>query len=204
MSCVSVGIPRSGEPLQLEQGKVLVFGKLRVSEGPRSVVPLGGGVGELLFPGGVAHFKLSLFAVETGKKALYPSYESDGTFWWILPRGTYLVFHTPTGPGAYNEVLAAFQTPREESSVYVGTLALEIDTAAGKDYDVEYAATGVRIDDEFASACADLMRRFPRGGGTPRRSLMFSDPELPPLLSSWSRGRCDRILADHGLRAFDR
>jgi hypothetical protein len=167
-------------------------------------VPLGEWVEERFSPGEVAHSEPSLFAVETGRKALHPDYETDGSFRWILPRGTYMVLHTPSGPGAYNEVLAAFQTPRDDAMVYVETLAIEVDSAAGKDYDVEYAATSVGIDDEFESACADLERRLPRGGGTPRRLLMFSDSELAPLLSDWSRQHCDRILANHGLWALDR
>jgi hypothetical protein len=97
-SCVSVDVPRAGDPLRLSKGQVLVFGRLRVLEGARSILP-----------------------------------------------------------------------PRE-----------------------------------LEAGCQALARRHPRLDRPPVNALMFTDPLLSSLLANGSRARCDRILADHGVHAFDR
>lgn len=202
--CMTVGTPRAGEPLRLEADDVLVFGKLRVLEGGRSVVPMPELIDELLWPGEPVTFKVSLFGIESERKALYPPYENDGTFWWVVPRGTYLMFHTPPGPGVYNAVLAAFQTPVDADCTYLGTLTVHIDTQAGRANGVEYVVQDVEVSDEFDTPRRDLARRHPGLARPPVEALMFTDEELTNMLSAWSRDRCDLILSRHGLRAFDR
>lgn len=197
--CVAVRSPRAGEPIDLAADEVLVFGRLRVADRGVELFPPQIDFDPLSQRGQV-DFRPSLFQVETGKRALRPALEPDGTFWWILPRGTYLLFHTPPGTLLRNEVLAGFQIQAPTRAVYVGILDLDITSDPHSGPPAEYSIARLGIGDEFASAAAVLRRRHSSFDATPAKALLFDDPEFPSLFDDYSESRCARILARHGLR----
>jgi hypothetical protein len=152
-----------------------------------------------------AEVKLDLFQVESGHKAVNVDVDDEGRFEWILAEGTYLVYHVPAGPELFPEVLAAFQIGRGDRAVYVGALVLSIESVpneAGLPYD--YATSGFEVKDEAVSACLELADRYPSFDESPVKRIAVTDPELAGLFWDYSRGRCDRWLAEHGLRPIDR
>lgn len=182
-----------GEAARLEPGECLVLGRLRVVFAGLDVSRPAHDLAEALVVAQAPLVKLSLFHVERSKRALYVPLESDGTFGWVLPQGSYLVYVTPPGPPAHNVVVAAFRVPPGVPCLDVGCLVLGIAPGGSDGGPEDYAVLAARV--EAASAPRALP---PDLEGEPRREPMFTDAELFGLFDDYSRARCERILARHG------
>lgn len=193
-SCSQVGRVRRGAPVPDDPGATLVFGRVRILEGERSIVPPPSTVMEQVFGGDSPIVRLSLFQVETGRKWVFVPYDEKGNFEWMLPRGTYLVYHAIAGTPSVVEALAAFQAKPGVRALYAGTLRLDIDAHGG-----EYSVNGVDTLDEFEGAWDHLLRHHPTEGLTAARSPMVTDPALTGVFTNWKKERCLAILARHGL-----
>lgn len=202
--CMSVQVPRPGEAIHLDPDHVLVYGRMTVSDHGRPIVPRPSPIFEAISGVDDPRVRLSLFHVENGEKAVFPEVGDDGTFWWILPRGTYLVFHTPPGPLEHNEVLAAFQTPPDADGVCVGALVLDVQGDPGTGGFVPYLVANVDTVDDCDAEQTALLARHPGFAGRLGKAVLVADTEFSSLFADYSRARCEKILARHAITPLDR
>jgi len=201
--CMSASGPRKGEPLSPPEGKALVFGRFAVVNNGRPVPPPGASAVDLLFAGRTPEVKLSLFRVESGRKAPYVRIDDGGDFHWFLPPGTYLLFHTPPGTIPRNEPLAAFQVAPGDRALCVGVLLLETSTALNESgTPVEYGVENVSAATEWEEAEARIRARHPGFALPVVRRALIVDGALLGLFDHYTRARCEAILARHGLRTL--
>lgn len=196
-SCLSVRSPESGARLEIAAGEALVFGRVRCFDRGHEFDPWTREVSEILVEKPVV--KLALFQVETGKKRPDVPIETRGAFEWIVPAGTYLVYHTPTVDPPYNEPLAAFQVRAGEAPIDLGELWLDlsVDRALSAEL-ATYTLIAVDARPATAESAAELARRHP-GSSAARSGAWIVDPELRRLFENWSVEACARVLARHGV-----
>jgi len=180
-ACISIGTPRTGEPVAVQPGEALVFGRIRMLDandehieyspfsfdpwdqpffgpGPRMTLELR----KLYPPGGAFKYK----AHPT------PAIEENGSFFWILSAGDYVLLGNPRlyGSERFTQeetgTLASFRVLASGGTIYLGTLIISI-------YDVqyivpawgtgeaEYAIRNCRVVDEREQELSHLRARFP-------------------------------------------
>ena len=181
-ACVSIGVPRAGEPVAIQPGEALVFGRIRMlnannehieyspfwfdpwdqpffAPGPRMTLELR----RLHLPGGMFEYKS------------YPSppVEKQGSFFWILSAGDYTLLGNPRLLGSERfdpeetGTLARFSVPATGGTIYLGTLIITIVydlshvVPAWKRDEAEYDIRGYRVVDEREQALSQLRARFP-------------------------------------------
>lgn len=181
-SCVSIGIPRAGQPVVLNPGQALVFGRILMLNarnenikyspfkfdpwdepffvtGPRMSLELR----QHFPPGGVFKYKA------------YPAapIETDGSFFWILSAGDYELLGNPRLLGSKrftqdeSGTLARFSVSTTGGTIYVGTLIISIDfdlvdfVLAWKNDEAEYEIRSLRVVDERERELSKLRERFP-------------------------------------------
>lgn len=197
-ACLSVRTPSAGAPVQLAAGEGVVFGRVRTFDRGHEITPWKREVFEILAED--PEVELALFHVESGRKRPDVPISSDGRFEWVLPAGTYLLYHTPSIDPPFNEPLAAFQVEPGPEATDLGELdlAISVDRPLSSSL-ATYTLLGTSAragDDESA---ASFRRRHP-GSSDVRQVAFVVDPDLGALFSNWSREECARILARHGLR----
>ncbi len=181
-ACVSIGIPRAGEPIAIQPGEALVFGRIRMlnakdehmeyspfwfdpwdqpffGPGPRMTLELR----RLYSPGGAFKYKAYLA----------PAIEKNGSFFWILPAGDYVLLGNPRLPGSKRfseeeaETLARFRVPAYGGTIYLGTLIIgvvfDLDdmVSAWRTGEAEYAIRSRHVMDEREHELSQLRARFP-------------------------------------------
>jgi hypothetical protein len=196
-SCLALRTPEVGEPIALAVDEALVIGQVRVFEQGRELHPWKLEGVELLLAD--PELKLSLFQVESGRKHPYVPLESDGRFEWIVPAGTYLIYHTPSVDPPFNEPLTAFQVRAGAEPVDLGELRLDITVERSRlgecsGYDVVSVDAAPREPD---AALAQLSRH--PGTHSIRPGTLVVDPALRGLFANWSREACAQVLASHGI-----
>lgn len=182
-ACVSVGTPRVGEPVAIQPwGEALVFGRIRMLDatkenieyspfwfdpwdqpfflgpGPRMTLELR----QLQSPGGAFKYKAHPA----------PAIEKNGSFFWILSAGDYVLLGNPRLLGSERftqeetETLARFTVPASGGTIYLGTLIISIvydlqDVVhAWKTGEAEYAIRSRRVVDECERDLSQLRERF--------------------------------------------
>ena len=203
-SCVGVRVLDPGEPVLLEPGEAFVLGRVRAFEAGRELTPWNADLVEELSLLGEPELKLSLFRVESEERALYPRLEPDGSFAWVLPEGTWLVYRSAQHEPIWHDVLAAFQA-RAGSATYLGELLLELEVERNADLEVVgCSVVGLDVRSDPDAARDDLERR-PHGAelALAERPLVV-DPELRELFDDWRRGRAEQVLARLGLELLPR
>ena len=199
--CMTVQTPEPGIPVRLAEGEGIVFGQLRVFD--RGIE-----FNEWkLEPGEInaekPRMRLSLFHVESGRKAIDLTIPSDGRFEWIIPAGTYLLYHTPSIEPPYNEVLAAFQVSADSDPVDLGVLLLNISVDRPLSMDLAtYSLLGVDELPPSAESAAWFRARHPDVTSI-QPGVFIVDPALHRLFSNYSRAACARILSRHGIEIGD-
>jgi hypothetical protein len=181
-ACVSIGIPRAGEPVTIEPGEAFVFGRIRMLDatnedieyspfwfdpwdqpffgpGPRMTLEL-----RRLYPPGGA-FKYKAYPA--------PAIEKQGSFFWVLSAGDYMLLGNPRllGSERFNQeetaTLARFTVPASGGTIYLGTLIISIVYDLGSIVpawstgEAEYAIRSCRIADEREQELSQLRARFP-------------------------------------------
>ncbi|HEX9135876.1 MAG TPA: hypothetical protein VF905_02885, partial [Nitrospirota bacterium] len=140
-ACMSIGTPRAGERVAIQPGEALVFGRIRMLDaknehieyspfwfdpwdqpffvpGPRMTLELR----QLYPPGGVFKYKANPA----------PAIEKNGSFFWILSAGNYVLLGNPRlyGSERFNReetvTLASFRVPASGGTIYLGTLIISI------------------------------------------------------------------------------
>ena len=181
-ACMPIGTPRAGEPVTIQSGEALGFGRIRMlnakdeqleysafwpdpwdqpffGPGPRMTLELR----KLYPPGGAFKYKTNPA----------PAIEKNGSLCWILPAGDYELLGNPRLYGSERfdpgetETLAHFRVPASGGTIYLGTLIISIDFDFGKVVqgwrreEAEYVISSVRIVDEREPELARLRARFP-------------------------------------------
>jgi hypothetical protein len=181
-ACVSVGTPRVGEPVAIQPGEALVFGRIRMLDaanehieyspfwfdpwdqpflgpGPRMTLELR----QLYPPGGAFRYKAHPA----------PAIEKNGSFFWILSAGDYVLLGNPRlyGSERFNQeetgTLARFRVPATSGTTYLGTLIISIVYDLGsivpawRTGEAEYAIRSRRVVDEREQDFSQLRERFP-------------------------------------------
>jgi hypothetical protein len=195
--CLAVQTPEPGAPVRVAAGDGIVFGRVRVFELGQELTPWQRELSEILAEDPV--IRLALFHVDSGRKRPGVPISTNGRFEWILPLGTYLLYHTPSIEPPINEPLAAFQVTRGSDPADLGELRLAISvdrrlTSRLATYTLSSVATARGNGD----TAAWFLRRHP-GTRSVRQSAFVVDPELGALFTNWSREACARILARHGM-----
>ena len=181
-ACVSIGTPRVGEPVTIQQGEALVFGRIRMLDaenekieyspfwfdpwdqpffvqGPWMTLELR----QLHPPGGLFRYKA------------YPAppIEKNGSFLWILSAGDYGLLGNPRLLGSKRftdeetETLARFSVAGSGETIYLGTLIvsivfdLEDFIYAWRTGEAEYTIRSCRVVDEREQELSRLRERFP-------------------------------------------
>lgn len=199
-ACLTMKYPEPGQPVRTSEGEALAFGRIAVIDRDHELEPWNSDLREALFAGEKPEIRLSLFLIESNRRAIYVRVEPDGSFFWVLPRGTYLLYHSRVDRRPPNEPLAAFQIAPGARAVYLGTMTMHIEsnenrTTGKQDYEVE----NIQITDELGRAQQGLVGRHPDLVGPAAGKLMISDPLLRNLFQDYSERECEKILNQHGI-----
>ena len=181
-ACMSIGTPRAGERVAIQPGEALVFGRIRMLDeknehieyspfwfdpwdqpffgpGPRMTLELR----QLYPPGGVFKYRANPA----------PAIEKNGSFFWILSAGDYMLLGNPRlyGSERFDEAetvaLARFTVLASGGTIYLGTLIISIVFDFGnvvqgwKSDEAEYLISGFRVVDEREQELSQLRARFP-------------------------------------------
>ena len=181
-ACTSIGTPRAGEPVAIQPGEAFVFGRIRMlnaenehieyssfwpdpwdqpffGPGPRMTLELR----QLYPPGGAFEYKTHPA----------PAIEKNGSFFWILSTGDYVLLGNPRLYGSKRfskeetQTLARFRVPASGGTIYLGTLIISIVfdfgnvVQAWKTEEAEYIIRGYRVVDEREQELSRLRARFP-------------------------------------------
>lgn len=152
--------------MALSSDTALIFGRIVVAEDDRPI-PLGGFFGP---PDEALFIRIDAAAGEE----LSISLEDDGSFYVVVPPGTYLLAEI----ARKFDPKMAFRVPGSAAAYYLGTLRLDV---SGRDAFIsrDYVLTRVRLDDEFDTARQNLAGRFPDFTGSVEKSLMVQSDEFP-------------------------
>jgi len=174
-----------------------VFGRVRVFESGRELSPWKVEPIEILLEDPV--IRLALFHVDSGRKRPDAPLSPEGRFEWILPAGTYLLYHTPSIEPPFNEPLAAFQVGPGSGPVDLGELRLKVSVDRRLSWRLAtYTVLTAEAHAGDAEDVALFLRRHPRSSAVQHAALAV-DPELGGLFTNWSREACARVLARHGI-----
>lgn len=195
--CLAVRTPESGVPVRVAAEEGIVFGRVRVFELGHELTPWKRELTEILAEDPA--ISLALFHVESGRKRPDVPISAEGGFEWILPAGTYLLYHTPSFDPPFNEPLAAFQVTPGSDLVDLGELRLAISVDRPLSWRLAtYTLLSVEASAGNGETAALFLRLHP-GTNPVRQGVFVVDPELGGLFTNWSRKACARILARHGV-----
>jgi hypothetical protein len=177
--CLSIVSPRPESPVEVQAGKALVFGRIRVTSPGfrREFLVFSRDPMEHAIPPDPV-FNLELREIRSpGGAVKYrsnpsPEIEADGSFHWILAEGVYVLASNPRPYGsshfdpAETTVLARFTVPAGPRTVYVGALEVAVefeqaDLVAGWVGETPYAIRRLIVADEGERAFASLLARYP-------------------------------------------
>ena len=195
--CLAVRSPEPGAAARVAPGEGIVIGSIRVSDRGIEITPWKRELDEILSEDPVIH--LALFHIESGRKRPDVAVSPDGRFEWILPVGTYLLYHTPSVDPPFNEPLAAFRVTPGSQPCDLGELDLDVSVDRQLSWKLAtYSLLGVETSEGNGETVAWYLARHPGTEGI-RQGAFVVDPELGGLFSHWSREACARILARHGM-----
>jgi hypothetical protein len=182
----------------MASGEGLVFGRVRVFELGRELTPWKREFNEIAAEDPI--IRLALFQVESARKRIDVPISPEGQFVWILPLGTYLLYHTPSVEPPFNEPIAAFQVTGEAGPVDLGELRLTVSVGRPLSWDLAtYTLSSVDNSAGNAETSRWFLQTHP-GTSSVRPDAFVVDAELGGLFTNWSRDACARILARHGIQ----
>jgi len=195
--CLAVKTPEAGAPVHLADGEGIVFGQIRIFDRGNEITPWERDLAEIFAEDPV--IRLALFQVESGRKRPNVPISAKGRFEWILPMGTYLLYHTPSIDPPLNEPFAAFRVSDGSGPIDLGELHIfiSVDRPLGSEL-----ATYTLLDVETFAAndktAGWFLHEHP-GTHLQHRANFVVDPALRDLFRNWSREACERILSKHGM-----
>ncbi len=173
-----------GTAVALSKGEALVFGKIIFTENNEEKVPYG------LYT--QSPFPVA-FQIESGKNFVGPEVERNGSFYWIVPRGTYVVSSIK-----YNFSLppqVAFQVPSEGGAIYLGTLMIDVEV---RNLIVSHSVkklNSITVMDEFEKAKETLKKRNPGFKNKIEKNLMVHDERIPMDRNLYTQNLISNILS---------
>jgi hypothetical protein len=157
-----------GKPIELSESEALVFGKIMFIENGEEKVPYGAWTRKP-FP--------TVFGVESEKYYVAPEVEKDGSFYWKVPRGTYIISKVEYAYTVLPQV--AFQAPPDAEAVYLGTLIIDVETKRIIAARHAEKINAISVVNEFDKAREALLSRNPGFPGRMEERLMVHDKSIP-------------------------
>jgi len=192
-----VKTPEAGAPVHVADGENIVFGQVRVFDRVREITPWERDLTEIFAEDPV--IRLALFQVESGRKRPDIPVSAQGRFEWILPVGTYLLYHTPSIEPPLNEPFAAFRVSDRSGPIDLGEIHIfiSVDRPLGSEL-ATYTLLDVKAFSANDQTAGWFLHEHP-GTHHLQRASFVVDPALRGLFRIWSREACERILTKHGL-----
>jgi hypothetical protein len=172
-----------GEPIEISEDEAVVFGRLVLVEDGVDTAPYRR-YDEPIF--GLLH-------VDSEKRVRGGAVEPDGSFYWIIPKGTYLVESVNyTKYQVFPQ--AAFQIPEGASAYNIGTMEIDLIFARAPDGRRYAKKKEIRVADEFEKAEKNFHYRVPGFTGGVEKRVMVLDRRLPEDGLMRSREELSEIL----------
>jgi hypothetical protein len=182
--CGTIRVADPGE-IALSANEAVVFGKIIFIENNEIKIPYGLWGRKPM----IRFFRIE--SEEFLRWGFEPAYEKDGSFYWIVPRGTYIVPDIKFDYTILPQV--AFQIPYGADAFYIGTLKIEVET---KHIIFHYYPEKVNImlTDNFDKEKEILLKRNPDFTGKVEKALMIHDTSIPVDTSLYKQQKLLGIL----------
>lgn len=169
--CATIRVADPEKTVALSENEAVVFGKIIFIENNEEKIPYG-------FWGRKPWMRF--FRIESEEFLRWgfePAYEKDGSFYWIVPRGTYVIPDIRFGYVILPQI--AFQVPLGADAFYLGTLKIDVETKQIIAAHFVKKINSITISDEFDKAKETFMGRNPDFSGKIEKSLLIHDKSIP-------------------------
>lgn len=157
-----------GKTITLSESEALIFGKIKFIENNEEKIPYSAWTSKP-FP--------TIFQIESEKYFVGPAVERDGSFYWIVPKGTYIISKIEYAYSVLPKV--AFQVSYKVDAVYLGTLIIDVETKQIIAARHVKKINNITIVNEFDKAKKTLLIRNPDFSGRIEKNLMVHDKSIP-------------------------
>ncbi len=190
--CATIRAVGPGKTVAFAENEAIVFGRVIFIENNQEKIPYS--MWTRPKP------RMSFFRIESEKYIDWgfdPIYEKDGSFYWIMPTGTYIIPDIRFGYVILPQV--AFQVPSGGDAFYLGTLKIDAETKQIIARHYIKKLNSITVVDEFAKANEAFISRSPDFKGTIKKNLMIHDPSIPIDRSLYTKRKFLNILNAIGL-----
>lgn len=184
--CATIRVADPGKTIALSENEAVIFGKIIFIENNEEKIPYGFWGRKPL---------MRLFRIESEEFLRWgfePAYEKDGSFYWIVPRGTYVIPDIRFGYVILPQI--AFQVPLGADVFYLGTLKIDTETKQILGIHQVNKLNSITVTDEFDEAKKGFMTRNPDFKGKIEKSLMIHDSSIPIDISLYKQQKLLYIL----------
>jgi len=119
----------------------------------------------------------TIFRLESKQYLRGREVEKDGSFYWIVPKGTYIISEVQYAYPVLTQV--AFQVPDSSDAVYLGTLTLDVETGNMLLFRYVKKVKSTTVVDDFDNAKKTLLIRNQDITGSIEKNLMVHDESIP-------------------------
>lgn len=185
--CGTIRSVGPGTSVALTESEAIVFGKVIFIENHQEKIPYS----MWTRPGP----RMSFFHVESGKYidwGFAPVYEKDGSFYWTMPTGTYIIPDIRFDYFVLPQI--AFQIPSGPDAIYLGVLRIDVKAKQIMARHYVKEVNSITVEDEFDKAKEAFISRNPDFKGTIKKNLMIHDPSIPIDRSSYTQKQLLSIL----------
>jgi hypothetical protein len=190
--CATIRSVGPGKKVALAENEAIVFGKVIFIENNQEKIPYS--MWTRPKP------RMSFFRIESEKNIDWgfdPIYEKDGSFYWIMPTGTYIIPDIRFDYVILPQV--AFQVPAGADAFYLGVLKIDAETKQIIARHYIKKLNNITVLDEFDRAKETFLIRHPNFNGRIEKNLMIHDPSIPIDRSSYTQQKLLNILNAIGL-----
>jgi len=164
-SCINLRYPAASEPVLLHDDTSLVFGRVQVIEDDVDVTrdfcdP------KVFLSSSDTLLSFTLLDLESRSIAMNVVAEDDGSFYWVLPAGSYrvikILYRTDVDP------CLAFTVEGGNKYIYIGNIVIRLGASAQE-------LTDISIEDKYEYECTRVKNKFPRSPYVAEKSLLFTN-----------------------------
>ena len=159
---------KPGKTITLSEGEAFVFGKVVFIENGEEKAPYSWWRQKPI---------PSIFHIESEKQTRWWSLEENGNFYWVVPRGTYIIPDIQFGYIILPQV--AFQVPPGGDAFYLGTLKIDVEIKRVIGIQSLEKINSITIIDEFDREKELFIERSPYFSRKIARNLMIRDKSIP-------------------------